>query len=56
MATRSVFNEPKELFNKNEILKFWPVEDQSAADRVNATTRFIVYATCILYLIRRDIR
>ena len=56
MATRSVFNEPKELFNKNEILNFWPVENQSAADRVNATTRFVVYATCILYLIRRDIR
>jgi hypothetical protein len=56
MATRSVFNEPKELFNKNEILNFWPIENQSASERVNATARFVVYATCILYLIRRDVR
>jgi hypothetical protein len=56
MVTRSVFSEPKELFNKNEILKFWPTENQSAAERVNSSVRFIVYATCVLYLIKRDIR
>lgn len=56
MATRSVFTDPKELFNKNEILKFWPIENQSAAERVNSTTRFLIYATCVLYLIKRDIR
>jgi hypothetical protein len=29
---------------------------QSSKDRVAATTRFIVYAMCILYLIKRDAR
>jgi hypothetical protein len=28
----------------------------NSADRVNATARFIIYATCIVYLIRRDPR
>lgn len=45
-----------ELFSKNNIFKFWPTPKQSAKDRVLATTRFILYASCILYVIRRDNR
>jgi len=52
----SVFDDPKQLVRSDEITKFWPTNEQSAEDRINATVRFIVYATCILYLIRRDIR
>jgi hypothetical protein len=52
----SVFEDPKQLIRSDEIMKFWPTNEHSAEERINATARFIVYATCILYLIRRDIR
>ena len=52
----SLFEDPKQLVRSDKIKEFWPTNDQDAADRVNATARFIVYATCILYLIRRDVR
>lgn len=46
----------KEIFNSKEILKFWPTSSQSTKQRTLATTRFIIYATCIVYLIQRDPR
>ena len=52
----SLFEDPKQLIRSDKIKDFWPTSDQTAAERVNATARFIVYATCILYLIRRDVR
>lgn len=52
----SLFEDPKQLVRSDKITHFWPTNEQSAEERVNATARFIVYATCILYLIRRDIR
>ena len=50
------FNDPTELFRKNKILNFWPTSAQSPDERVNASTRFIIYSASILYLIKRDIR
>jgi len=44
------------LVRADKVMHFWPTKEQSAEERVNATVRFIVYATCILYLIRRDVR
>ena len=52
----SLFEDPKQLVRSDKITEFWPVRGQTAEERVNATARFIVYATCILYLIRRDVR
>jgi len=52
----SLFEDPKQLVRSDKIQEFWPTNNQSAAERVNATARFIVYATCVLYLIRRDVR
>ena len=52
----SLFEDPKQLVRSDKITEFWPVVDHTAEERVNATARFIVYATCILYLIRRDVR
>ena len=52
----SLFEDPKQLVRSDKIKDFWPTNEQNAAERVNATARFIVYATCILYLIRRDVR
>jgi hypothetical protein len=46
----------EDLFSKENILKFWPTPQQTAKERVMSTTRFILYTSCILYLIRRDHR
>ena len=48
--------DPREIFRSDKLLEFWPTATQSAKDRTAATTRFIVYAMCILYLIKRDAR
>lgn len=50
------FDDPRVLFDVNRVLKFWPNRKQSAAERVNASTRFILYAASVLYLTRRDPR
>jgi len=48
--------DPREVFRTDKMFEFWPTASQSAKDRVAATTRFVVYAMCILYLIKRDAR
>ena len=50
------FEDPKQLVNNKRSLDFWPNSKQTPAERVNAASRFIVYATCILFVIRRDPR
>lgn len=46
----------EELFKSDKVLQFWPTDKQTPKERVYATTRFILYASCILYIIRRDVR
>ena len=48
--------DPREIFRSDKLFEFWPTAMQSSKDRVAATTRFIVYAMAILYLIKRDAR
>jgi len=48
--------DPREVFRKDRLYEFWPTSFQSAKDRVSATTRFIVYAMSLLYIIKRDAR
>jgi hypothetical protein len=50
------FNDPKELFKSDKILQFWPTPNQDKVSRINATTRFVLYASCIIYIIKRDPR
>lgn len=50
------FDDPQELINREKVLQFWPTNKQSAEERVNAASRFIIYAACFIYLIRRDPR
>lgn len=50
------FVNPKELFASDKVSEFWPNASQSPPDRINATSRFIIYTSLVLYLIRRDIR
>jgi hypothetical protein len=52
----SWFTKPSELFRSDKILVFWPTDKQSSAERINASTRFILYLACVLYLLKRDIR
>ena len=52
----SWFNNPRELFRSDKILSFWPTKRQSPAERINASTRFILYLSCLLYIIKRDLR
>jgi hypothetical protein len=46
----------KEVFEPSELLNFWPTATQSAKERVEATTRFIIYASVLIYFINRDPR
>ena len=50
------FDDPAIFFDVNRVLSFWPVASQTSEQRVNATSRFIVYAVCLIYLLKRDIR
>ena len=52
----SWFQDPKQLVDNKKIFEFWPTNLQSSAQRVNAGSRFIIYAACIHYLINRDVR
>lgn len=50
------FKDLSQLFRNDKILKFWPNNKQSSAERINASTRFIMYTAAILYAMRRDPR
>jgi len=48
--------DPKDVFRSNDLLQFWPTASQTGRERVSATTRFILYAMCLIYIINRDTR
>lgn len=48
--------DPSEIFRTDKLLQFWPTSKQSSRERFQSTLRFIIYATCIVYLIKRDSR
>lgn len=50
------FSDPNELFKTTKLLKFWPTNTQTPEERINATTRFIIYTSSIVYLIKRDVK
>jgi hypothetical protein len=52
----SWFDDPKQLIRTDKVLEFWPNKNQTPEERINAASRFIIYACCIIYIIRRDIR
>jgi hypothetical protein len=52
----SWFDDPSQLFRADKIVSFWPTSTQSAAERINSSTRFILYSTSVLYIINRDLR
>jgi len=48
--------DPKDIFQSDKLLDFWPTASQSAKDRAAATTRFVLYASVVIYLINKDPR
>lgn len=50
------FDEPQQLIKSDQISQFWPTSEQTPEDRINAASRFVIYVSCIIYLIRRDPR
>jgi hypothetical protein len=48
--------DPKDIFNSDQLLNFWPSSSQSVKERTSATARFVIYASVIVYLINRDTR
>lgn len=50
------FDEPRQLIRADQISQFWPTSQQTPEDRVNAASRFVMYVSCVVYLIRRDPR
>jgi len=48
MTDQFWFQRPEILFQKNRMMEFWPSKFQTYEERVNALTRFILYAGVIL--------
>lgn len=48
------FYKPSELVAKP--LQFWPGSKQTYDERINSTSRFIIYSSLIVYAMKRDIR
>lgn len=45
-----------DLFNPDKLLQFWPDSKQSYSERIDAAARFVIYASFIAYMLRRDNR
>jgi hypothetical protein len=45
-----------DIFQKDKLLVFWPTAYQSAKERAEATARFVIYASILVYVINRDVR
>lgn len=54
--TKVFFEDPLVLFKKDSITQLWPRPDNTPEERVNASARFVLFATCALYLYKRDVR
>ena len=50
------FDDPMTLFASDKLVKFWPLASQTPEERVNATTRFIIYVSLALFMLKKDIR
>jgi len=45
-----------DIFQSDKLLVFWPTAYQSAKERAEATARFVIYASILVYIINRDVR
>ena len=56
MSERVWFDDPRHLIRSDKLTSFWPSKNQSVAERINATSRFVVYSGIMLYVIKNDNR
>lgn len=56
MSERIWFDDPRHLIRSDKLLSFWPSKTQSVSERVNATSRFVIYSGILLYVIKKDNR
>lgn len=50
MDTNFWLNNPKILFHKDRLLEVWPYSHMNYNEKINATTRFIIYASFFGYI------
>ena len=50
MNTKFWLNNPKILFNKDKLLDVWPYSHMTYNEKMNATTRFIIYTSLLGYV------
>lgn len=48
--------DPKVLFSRSRAREFWPAAELSIEEKLNAITRFVLYACVILAVYRNDVR
>ena len=47
-------SDPLMLINPSQMLVFWPSKTMTDAEKLNASTRFIIYASIIIYATHKD--
>src|SRR6056300_1915705 len=50
------FDDPQQLIRADQVTQFCPNRNQTPEDRIYLASRFVIYACCVIYLIRRDPR
>lgn len=50
------FDNPAELIATENLTKFWPSSKQSYDERINSSSRFIIYSSLLAFTLRRDVR
>jgi hypothetical protein len=50
------FENPAELIASDKLTNFWPSSKQSYDERINSSTRFILYSSLLAFTLRRDVR
>ena len=56
MSERVWFDDPRHLIRSDKLASFWPSKNQSIAERINATSRFVIYSGIMLYVVKNDNR
>jgi hypothetical protein len=47
-------DDPQILFNSSRLIEFFPTQDMSTQEKLNALTRFVIYLSILLFIIYRN--
>ena len=47
-------SDPSILFNQKRLIEFFPISDQSTAERMNAISRLVIYTSAFLYVYHKS--